>query len=255
MIFAAGLGTRLRPLTNDRPKALVEVAGKPLLQHQIEKLKGAGFDHIVVNVHHFGEQIIDFLAAHENFGIDIKISDEREQLLDTGGGIKAAMKLFDNDNPVLIHNVDIISDIDLGALYQKHLDAQTGSDDDAIATLAINQRKTSRYLLFNDLLRMCGWTNVSTGEVKPTTLYCDPDTTLEEMGYQKYAFSGIHVVDRRILNDLEARSEDIFPIMDFYIELCQKKSVRGVNVTGEKWVDCGKPEHLDVAKQIICSLQ
>lgn len=255
MIFAAGLGTRLRPLTNDRPKALVEVAGKPLLQHQIEKLKGAGFDHIVVNVHHFGKQIIDFLAAHENFGIDIKISDEREQLLDTGGGIKAAMKLFDNDDPVLIHNVDIISDIDLGALYQKHLDVQTGCDDDAIATLAINQRKTSRYLLFNDQLRMCGWTNVTTGEVKPTTLCSDPDATLEEMGYQKYAFSGIHVADRRILNDLEARSEDIFPIMDFYIELCQKKSVRGVVVTGQKWVDCGKPEHLDVAKQIICSLQ
>lgn len=255
MIFAAGLGTRLRPLTNDRPKALIEVAGKPLLQHQIEKLKGAGFDHIVVNVHHFGEQIIDFLAAHENFGIDIKISDERKQLLDTGGGIKAAMKLFDNDDPVLIHNVDIISDIDLGALYQKHLNAQIGSDDDAIATLAINQRKTSRYLLFNDQLRMCGWTNITTGEVKPATLCSNPDATLEEMGYQKYAFSGIHVVDRRILSDLEARREEIFPIMDFYIELCQKKSVRGVDVTGQKWVDCGKPEYLDVAKQIICSLQ
>lgn len=255
MIFAAGLGTRLRPLTNDRPKALVEVAGKPLLQHQIEKLKAAGFSHIVVNVHHFGEQIIDFLASNDNFGLDIKISDERELLLDTGGGIKAAMKLFENDDPVLIHNVDIISDIDLGALYQMHLDAQTGSDDDAIATLAINQRKTSRYLLFNDQLRMCGWTNVSTGEVKPATLCKVANASLEEMGYQKYAFSGIHVVDHRILSSLDEREDVVFPIMDFYIGLCRKKSIQGVDVTGQKWVDCGKPEHLDVAKQIICSLQ
>lgn len=255
MIFAAGLGTRLRPLTNDRPKALVEVAGKPLLQHQIEKLKASGFTHIVVNVHHFGEQIIDFLAAHDNFGLDIKISDEREMLLDTGGGIKAAMKLFDNEDPVLIHNVDIISDIDLSALYQKHLDAQKGREDDPVATLAINQRKTSRYLLFNNRQQMCGWTNVSTGEVKPATLRKDPETSLEEMGYQKYAFSGIHVVDHHMAIDLDDRQQSIFPIMDFYIDLCQKKTVQGVDVTGQKWVDCGKPEHLDVAKQIICSLR
>lgn len=254
MIFAAGLGTRLRPLTNDRPKALVEVAGKPLLQHQIEKLKASGFDHIVVNVHHFGEQIIDFLAAHDNFGLDIKISDEREILLDTGGGIKAAMSLFDNEDPVLIHNVDIISDIDLGALYQKHVDAQQGRENDPVATLAINQRKTSRYLLFNDTLQMCGWTNVSTGEVKPATLCKDKDISLEEMGYLMYAFSGIHVVDHSMTIDLNDRQQSVFPIMDFYIDLCQKKSVQGVDVTGQKWVDCGKPEHLDVAKQIICSL-
>lgn len=255
MIFAAGLGTRLRPLTNDRPKALVEVAGKPLLQHQIEKLKAAGFDHIVVNVHHFGEQIIDFLAMHDNFGLDIKISDEREMLLDTGGGIKAAMSLFDNEDPVLIHNVDIISDIDLRALYQQHLDAQHGREDDAIATLAINQRKTSRYLLFNNKLQMCGWTNVSTGEVKPAGLCSPQEGSLEEMGFQKYAFSGIHVVDHRMEVDLKDRQQSVFPIMDFYIALCQKKTVQGVDVTGQKWVDCGKPEHLDVAKQIICSLQ
>lgn len=254
MIFAAGLGTRLRPLTNDRPKALVEVAGKPLLQHQIEKLKAAGFEHIVVNVHHFGEQIINFLAANNQFGLDIKISDEREMLLDTGGGIKAAMHLFDNEDPVLIHNVDIISDIDLGALYRKHLEAQHGSDDDAIATLAINQRKTSRYLLFDEKQQMCGWTNISTGEVKPATLYNNKYSSLEEMGFQKYAFSGIHVVDHRILSFLEEREDAVFPIMDFYIDLCQKKTVQGVDVTGQKWVDCGKPEHLDVAKQIICSL-
>lgn len=237
MIFAAGLGTRLRPLTNDRPKALVEVAGKPLLQHQIEKLKASGFEHIVVNVHHFGQQIIDFLAKNNNFGIDIKISDERELLLDTGGGIKAAMRLFDNDDPVLIHNVDIVSDIDLVELYHAH---------EGLATLAINQRETSRYLLFNEDFEMKGWTNIKTGEVKPASLSLD--------GLRRFAFSGIHVIDRKILPFLEERNEAVFPIMDFYINLCQKKTVKGYDVTGKKWVDCGKPEHLTTANDIICSL-
>lgn len=237
MIFAAGLGTRLRPLTNDRPKALVEVAGKPLLQHQIEKLKAAGFERIVVNVHHFGQQIIDFLKENNNFGLDIKVSDERELLLDTGGGIKAALHLFDNEDPVLIHNVDIISNIDLGELYALHK---------GVATLAINQRETSRYLLFNDQLQMKGWTNIKTGEVKPATL--------EPVTLQRYAFSGIHVVDRSILPYLEQRNEEVFPIMDFYIGLCQQTAIKGWDVTGKKWVDCGKPEHLATASDIICSV-
>lgn len=239
MIFAAGLGTRLRPLTNDRPKALVEVAGKPLLQHQIEKLKAAGFEHIVVNIHHFGQQIVDFLESNNKFGLDIKISDERELLLDTGGGIKAAMKMFDNNDPVLIHNVDIISDIDLVELYQAHK---------GVATLAINQRETSRYILFDEQLQMRGWTNIKTGEVKPSTL------VLSE-SLKKFAFSGIHVVGEEIIPYLEERKEEVFPIMDFYISLCQEAEVRGIDVTGKKWVDCGKPEHLDTAKDIICSLQ
>lgn len=238
MIFAAGLGTRLRPLTNNRPKALVEVDGKPLLQHQIEKLKASGFLHIVVNVHHFGQQIIDFLEEHDNFGIDIRISDERELLLDTGGGIKAAMKLFDNENPILIHNVDIISDIDLGALYKAH---------DGIATLAINKRKTSRYLLFDKKLNMKGWTNIQTGEVKPSKL------SKEEL--EMFAFSGIHVINYQIKKYLDEETQDAFPIMDFYINLCQKEQVSGIDVTGKSWVDCGKPEHLDAAKDIICSLR
>ena len=237
MIFAAGLGTRLRPLTNDRPKALVEVAGKPLLRHQIEKLKASGFEHIVVNIHHFGQQIVDFLAQHENFGIDIKISDERELLLDTGGGIKAAMRLFDNDDPILIHNVDIVSDIDLRELYSKH---------QGKATLAINKRETSRYLLFDEQRHMKGWTNIKTGEVKPSSINKD--------ALQMFAFSGIHVIDKSIKDYLDAEERVAFPIMDFYISLCQKAEVNGIDVTGKQWVDCGKPEHLDKANAIICSL-
>jgi len=242
MIFAAGLGTRLRPLTNDRPKAMVEVAGEPLLQHQIEKLISSGFDHIVINVHHFGEQIIDFLAKHDNFGIDIKISDERELLLDTGGGIKAALPSFNNDDPVLIHNVDIISEIDLAQLYQSHK---------GLATLAINKRDTSRYILFDNALRMRGWTNIKTGEVKPADLYTG-DSIPDDL--HRFAFSGIHVVDQRIIKYLNERSEEVFPIMDFYIQLCQKTEITGVDVTGQKWVDCGKPEHLKSAEDIICML-
>lgn len=236
MIFAAGLGTRLRPLTNDRPKALVEVAGKPLLQHQIEKLKAAGFEHIVVNVHHFGQQIIDFLSSNHNFGLDIKVSDERELLLDTGGGIKAAMHLFDNDDPVLIHNVDIVSDIDLKKLYSNHA---------GLATLAINKRETSRYLLFDDNQTMKGWTNIKTGEVKPSSVNKDQLCL--------FAFSGIHIVDRSISKYLDAVDASVFPIMDFYINLCQKEKILGVDVTGKRWVDCGKPEHLSTANDIICS--
>lgn len=245
MIFAAGLGTRLRPLTNDKPKALVEVAGKPLLQHQIEKLKASGFEHIVINIHHFGQQIIDFLKANHNFDIDIKISDERELLLDTGGGIKAALKYFDNDDPVLIHNVDIISEIDLRNIYESH---------HGVATLAINQRETSRYLLFNDQLQMRGWTNIKTGEVKPAYLTEEKNGNSSLGNLKKYAFTGIHVVDNSILPFLDERDDKVFPIMEFYISLCQRTEVNGMDVTGQKWVDCGKPEQLETAKSIICSL-
>ena len=138
LIFAAGLGTRLRPLTNDRPKALVEVNGRTLLEHNILKLREAGFNHIVVNVHHFGEQIIQFLDAHQHFGIDILVSDERGLLLDTGGGLRKALPLFGNNEPVLVHNVDIVSDADVAQLYRQ---AAAGSQ---LATLVVNQRETSR---------------------------------------------------------------------------------------------------------------
>ena len=233
MIFAAGLGTRLRPLTDDRPKALVEVAGKTLLEHNILRLKEAGADHLVVNVHHFGEQIIDFLGAHQNFGIDIQVSDERGELLDTGGGIKRAWRLFDSNLPVLIHNVDIISDIDLRALYQQHL-----SQGPCGATLAINERQTSRYLMFDPNRRLCGWTNIQSGEIKG------------EMG-EKRAFTGIHVVDPTLSQCLLSERRDVFPIVPFYLDVCRKLTIRGVDVTGCPWVDCGKVESLAKAAAIL----
>ena len=245
MIFAAGLGTRLRPLTNNRPKALVEVEGKTLLEHNILKLKAAGFDHIVVNVHHFGEQIINFLHAHDNFGIDIRVSDERQQLLDTGGGIKAALPLFADPGPVLIHNVDIISDIDLCAIYQVHINA-------AGATLAVNQRKTQRYLLFDNDLCLRGWTNVSTGELKPNSFKQSiEEGTLQLSELRQFAFSGIHVIGTDLIPYFAQRHEDVFPIMDFYLNVCQAVDLKAVDVTGTPWVDCGKPESLAKAAEIL----
>lgn len=234
IIFAAGLGTRLRPLTDNCPKALVKVNGKSLLEHNIIKLKKEGFDHIVVNVHHFGQQIIDFLVENDNFGIDIKVSDERDNLLDTGGGIRKALRLFDNDSPVLIHNVDIISNIQLKEIYDQHCSRNND------ATLCVAQRKTSRYLLFDDDMRMRGWTNISTGEIKG------------EKASNMYAFSGIHVVSQNLLSELDAMNKDVFPIMEFYLSNCKDKHFYGYSLPDNtQWVDCGKPESLVLAADIV----
>ena len=153
MIFAAGLGTRLKPLTDHMPKAMVSVGGEPLIRHVIEKLKASDAERIVVNVHHFAEQITDYLKDNNNFGVDIRISDESQKLLDTGGGIKKAAPLFLGDRPILIHNVDILSNVDLQRFYAE-ADHESGVD----ALLLVSERKTKRYLLFNDDMRLVGWT-------------------------------------------------------------------------------------------------
>ena len=181
MIFAAGLGTRLRPLTDHTPKALVSVAGKPMLERVILRLKEAGFNDITVNIHHFGEQIIEFLRANNDFGITIHLSDERDMLLDTGGGIKKARPFLDGNEPFLVHNADILADINLAELYRHH----RGS----IKTpLLVSQRQTSRYLLLDDANRLHGWINKSTGETKPEGV------SFQERQYKEMAFGGIHVV-------------------------------------------------------------
>ena len=172
MIFAAGLGTRLKPLTDRIPKALVSVGGEPLLKRVIFQLKDAGFTRIVVNVHHFSQQIIDYLRAHDNFGMDIRISDESEKLLETGGGIRKAWPLFNQSEPILIHNVDILSNVDLKKFYQME----------------------SRDMIS---MRLVGWTNIETGEVK------SPYPDLNPKDYKMYAFSGIHMV-----------APSLFPLME-----------------------------------------
>ena len=232
MIFAAGLGTRLKPLTDTMPKALVSVGGEPLLKRVIHNLSVAGVDRIVVNVHHFAQQIIDYLKENDNFGLDIRISDESAGLLETGGGIKHAAPLFAPDAPILIHNVDILSNVDLRRFYQRAggllktdgLANVTADAPDALvgaaaaadvpdALLLVSQRKTQRYLLFDDTMRLVGWTNIATGEVK--TPYPDLDPKVCRM----YAFAGIHALSPRMI-PLMNQFPDRFSIIDFYLQTC-----------------------------------
>ena len=180
MIFAAGLGTRLKPLTDTMPKALVKVGGQPLLWHVVQKLKAAGFERIVVNVHHFAQQIVDYLAVNDNLGLDIRISDETSGLLETGGGIKKALPLFDPSEPILIHNVDILSNLDLTGGLSPVCEAGEAHGDCPLcesnpdALLLVSQRKTKRYLLFDDEMILDGWTNIETGEVRSPYKGLDP---------------------------------------------------------------------------------
>ena len=226
MIFAAGLGTRLKPLTDHMPKALVPVAGKPMLEHVILKLKAAGFTEIVINIHHFGEQIIGFLQANQHFGLTIHISDERAQLLDTGGGIQKASAFFQGNEPFLVHNVDILSDTNLKALYDYHV--QSGND----ATLLASQRKTSRYLLFDDTDRL------SEGFVY------DPER------YRAYAFSGIHVISPTLFPYFQGWIGK-FSIMDFYLQNCQEARIGGCLTDPLQLIDIGKPETLTQAEEFL----
>lgn len=236
LIFAAGLGTRLKPLTDTVPKALIPIAGKPMLEHIILKLRAAGFDHLVINIHHLGQQIIDFLAANDNFGVRIDISDERDYLLDTGGGIKRAQRFLDDGEPFLVHNVDIFSDVDLRALYEHH--CQTAP----LATLLVSKRQTSRYLLFNREQKLCGWRNVATGEVKSYYPYFDPDQ------YTEYAFSGIHVLSPRIFDWMEEWTGK-FPIINFYLSICARADLLAYPMPGLQLLDVGKPETIGLAEE------
>ena len=235
MIFAAGLGTRLRPLTDDTPKALIPINGKPMLEHIILKLKNAGFNQVVINIHHLGQQIVDFLAANNNFGIQINISDERDYLLDTGGGIKKASCFLQGNEPFLVHNVDIMSDIDLKALYLHH------QETSPLATLLVSKRKTSRYLLFNNENKLCGWRNHETGEVK--SYYPDFDPAQ----YTEYAFSGIHVLSPQIFDWMEEWTGK-FPIINFYLSICAKSNIQAYPAEGLHLIDVGKPEALSQAE-------
>ena len=237
MIFAAGLGTRLKPLTDHMPKALVPVAGKPMLEHVIGKLKSAGFDEIVINVHHFAHQIIDFLKAKDNFGIQIWISDESEELLDTGGGIKKAAPYF--DEPFLVHNADILSNIDLKAMYNYHL---TSSND---ATLLVSPRKTVRNLLFDEGNRLQGWVNKDTLQTKPEGFVYHPEVQKE------YAFGGIHVISPTLFKYMGDGWTGKFSIMDFYLRTCHEAQLGGYVKEDLQLIDIGKLDTLAKAEDFI----
>lgn len=240
MIFAAGLGTRLKPLTDTMPKALVSVAGRPLLEHTVMRLKAAGVERIVVNVHHFASQIIDFLAANDNFGMDIRVSDETAALLDTGGGIKAAAPLFDVSSPILIHNVDILSNVDLSKFYAAGMANA--------ATLLVSSRKTSRYLLFDDDMRLVGWTNIATGEVR------SPYPVTVTSAARRYAFSGIHIFSPELF-PLFGEFPDKFGIIDFYLSVCDRVVIRGCVKDNLRLMDVGKLDTLAEADDFVRDIQ
>lgn len=241
MIFAAGLGTRLKPLTDTMPKALVRVENEPLLKHVVLNLKNAGFTRIVVNVHHFAQQIVDYLKTNDNFGIDIRISDETFKLLDTGGGIRKASHLFSPEAPILIHNVDILSNVDLRNFYL--------SNNSHDATLLVSERNTKRYLLFDKDMHMEGWTNIETGEVKGKLALA---AGVENC--TKYAFAGIHIISPRLFPMMQAYP-DKFGIMDFYIRECDKADIVGHKVDNLKLMDVGKAETIAVAENFLTLLK
>ncbi len=240
MIFAAGLGTRLKPLTDTMPKALVRIGGEPLIKHVVLRLKEAGFQRIVVNVHHFAQQIIDYLEENEHFGLDIRISDETEQLLETGGGIKKARDLFDPHSPVLIHNVDILSNVDLTAFYDH------ACSSGAEATLLVSERQTKRYLLFDDKYRLVGWTNKETGEVKSPHNWVKD----ELQSLQMLAFSGIHVFSPALFPMMD-QWPDRFPIIDFYLKACATHPLSGYVADNLRMIDVGKLDSLQQAEEFL----
>ena len=242
MVFAAGLGTRLRPITDSLPKALVPVCGEPLLYHTLQKLKAAGYTDVVVNIHHFPQMIREYLAAHD-FGLKIGISDESERLLETGGGILHARNLLlPLDEPFLVHNVDIVSNLDI-AWFRAQM------RPDALATLLVSERKTQRYLLFNEKMRLVGWTNIGTGEVR------SPYKDLDPARCRKFAFAGIHNISPAIFQAFEALNmPERFPIMDFYLDACASYPIYGAAAQDLQLVDVGKLETLPEAERVCQSI-
>jgi hypothetical protein len=256
MILAAGLGTRLKPLTDTMPKALVPVGGKPLLDIQIEKLQQAGYDRFVVNVHHFAQQIVDHVNERKE---KILISDETSELLETGGGLKKAQGLFRDDEPILIHNVDILDNVDYEWFRRQHQD-----DEDAV--LLVSRRKTKRYLLFDSAMRLMGWKNIETGEVKsPFPWLREAEITIDDdlqvtsltahlspINSQLYAFafSGIHSFSPRLF-PLMDRFPDRFPIIDFYLSVCHRSRIVGLVKNDLKVLDVGKLDSLSAAEEFL----
>jgi len=235
MILAAGLGTRLKPLTDSKPKALVPLAGKPLLYYIIKKLISEGINQIIINVHHFHELIIDYVISEKNFGINIVFSME-DTLLDTGGGLKKASLFFDDDQPFILHNADVLSEIDLHKMVEYH------NQKKSLATLAVRHRKTSRYLLFNQDNLLVGWQSLETGkkEMVGSTAH-DP---------QMLSFMGIHIISPKIFTLLPP--ENKFSIINAYLDLANKgHHIVGYRNDADFWLDLGRKENLQQAEEFL----
>lgn len=227
MILAAGKGTRLMPLTEHLPKALLPVRNVPLLQHCIQYFKFFGVTEIIINVHHFAGQIADFLALHNNFGIRIEISHERDELLNTGGGLMKARWFFDDGKPFFLAAVDVITNLDLIRLYQYHL------ENKPLVTLAVKQRPSTREFIFDDQYILCGWINHITGEIRwsrPTE------------NFHPIAFSTIHVIDPALFD--KVIEKDAFSLTDLYLRLAAENTIKGFEHNNSAWFECGRVENL-----------
>lgn len=240
MIFAAGLGTRLRPVTDTIPKALVPVGGVPMLGRIIRKLRDAGISEITVNACHFREKVVNYLKDND-FGIETKVSlEDMDVPLETGGGIKHAAPLLGRGR-FLVHNVDMLSDIDLGKFMEQ-------DSPDSLATLLLIDAEADRYLLFDDSMRLVGWTNVRTGEVK------SPFPDFDPAAYRKYSFCGIHIISDEVFGLMEDWP-DRFSIIDFYLQACATHKICGVIADNPMIIDIGSPEKLALANERISDFQ
>jgi len=250
MVFAAGLGTRLGPLTDDRPKALVRVGGRPMLDTLLDKLYFSGFDDIVVNVHHFPDMMISHLDAwgkefngSKSFPgqpARIRISDERESLLETGGALKKAAPLLRGSGDFLVHNVDILSDVDLKGFHDTFACSR-----ECKAMLLVTDRPSSRNLLFDDEMRLVGWRNNTTGQVR------SPFPELDPSKCRAYAFSGIHIISENLLDAISLWPEERFSVTDFYIGSCASQKIMGYLAEGAQVLDLGKMEALEKADRML----
>ncbi len=233
-ILAAGLGTRLYPYTSNRPKALVELNGITLLERAIRKVSELQLSEIVINIHHFGDKIIDFLKEKQNFNLPIVISDERDQLLDTGGAILKAHHLLGDEEPFLVYNVDILSSMDLAALLACH------NEKGGLATMAVRERVTDRYLVFNQEMLLSGWRNTKTGE---------EILVRKEDSLKNLAFSGIQLIQPEMFSKITETGK--FSVIQMYLRLANSESIYGYHDTSKHWMDLGKPDQLAKAKNII----
>lgn len=231
MILAAGLGTRLKPFTDNHPKALAVVDNIPILLRNIDYLRSFGIEEIVINVHHFADQIIDFIK--ENNIPNILISDETAIVLETGGGLKKASNLLEDSNPFMLMNVDILTDLDLGKMIAFH------QEKNPLATLGVSKRESSRCFLFNEMNELSGWRNKNTNEEK---------ISKTEAAYNEFAFSGIHVINPSIFKLM--KQEGKFSMVDVYLELAKTETILGYDHTGCHLIDVGKPESILKAETI-----
>ena len=245
MIFAAGLGTRLKPLTDTMPKALVPLAGKSLLQWQVERLRDAGITDIIVNVHHFPDMIIDTIRRNNGWGCHIQVSDERDLLLDTGGGLRKALIEHDRwrkaDQPILACNVDILSNIDIRALIDNY------QPSEMLGLLVVSQRQTQRYLCFDQTNTLRGWTNIQTGQVRPSNLQ-SPISDL-----QLLAFSGMQILSPRIFDHADHLG-DKFSLIDLYLSVCEKETLKAYIPANYRMMDVGKIDQIQQAELFAESL-